>query len=60
MLSGKKLLITGIANSDSIAFAVAERAQLLGAEVALTAFPRDRESGLGDRVEGDREAEATP
>jgi len=41
MLSGRKLLITGIANSDSIAFAVAERAQLLGAEIALTAFPRE-------------------
>jgi len=43
MLSGRKLLITGIANSDSIAFAVAERAQLHGAEVVLTAFPRDRD-----------------
>lgn len=43
MLSGKKILITGLVNTDSIAFAVAERAQLHGAEVLLTALPRDRE-----------------
>ncbi len=42
MLSDKRLIITGIATTDSIAFAVAERAQLLGAEVLLTTFPRDR------------------
>ena len=43
MLSQKRILVTGLVNSDSIAFAVAERAQLLGAEVLLTTFPRDRE-----------------
>ena len=42
MLADKRLIITGLATTDSIAFAVAERAQLLGAEVLLTAFPRDR------------------
>lgn len=41
MLSGKRLLITGVVNPDSIAFAVAERAQLAGAEIVLTSFDRD-------------------
>lgn len=43
MLSGKRLLITGVVNTDSIAFAVARRAIELGAEVMLTGFPRDLE-----------------
>lgn len=43
MLREKRLLITGVVNPDSIAFAIAERAQLLGAEVALSAPPRDLE-----------------
>jgi meromycolic acid enoyl-[acyl-carrier-protein] reductase len=43
MLSGKRLLVTGVVNDDSIAFATAERAQLAGAEVLVTAFPRNRE-----------------
>jgi enoyl-[acyl-carrier protein] reductase I len=42
MLAGKKLLITGVVTRDSIAFAVAERAQELGAEVVLTGFGRAR------------------
>ena len=43
MLSGKRLLITGVVTTDSIAFAVAERAQLAGAEIVLTALrPRPR------------------
>lgn len=42
MLGDKRLIITGIVTTDSIAYAVAERAQLLGAETLLTAFPRDR------------------
>jgi meromycolic acid enoyl-[acyl-carrier-protein] reductase len=42
MLADKRLLLTGIVTTDSIAFAVAERAQLMGAELLLTAFPRDR------------------
>lgn len=41
MLKGKRLVITGVVNADSIAFAVAERAQLAGAEVILTSFERD-------------------
>lgn len=41
MLAGKRLLITGVATADSIATAVAERALWAGAEVAVTAFPRD-------------------
>lgn len=42
MLTGARLLVTGVVTTDSIAFAVAERAQLLGAEVVLTALPRVR------------------
>lgn len=41
MLMGKSVLVTGLARPDSIAFAVAERAMLSGATVALAAFPRD-------------------
>jgi meromycolic acid enoyl-[acyl-carrier-protein] reductase len=40
MLTGKRLLITGVVTTDSIAWAVAERAQLHGAEVILTTFDR--------------------
>lgn len=41
MLRSKRLLITGLVTTDSIAFAVAERAQLHGADVVLTAYGRD-------------------
>ena len=40
MLNGKKLLITGVLNDDSIAFGVAKLAQAEGAEVVLTSFAR--------------------
>lgn len=42
MLTGKRILVTGVVNRRSIAFAVAERAQQLGAEVILTSFGRIR------------------
>ncbi len=42
MLQGKRLLITGIVNRDSIAYTTAQMAQELGAEVALTSFGRIR------------------
>ena len=42
MLSGRKLLITGIVTQHSIAFEVASRAQLEGAEVLATGFGRAR------------------
>jgi meromycolic acid enoyl-[acyl-carrier-protein] reductase len=42
MLAGKRLLITGVLTKDSIAFAVAERAQREGAQVLLTGFGRTR------------------
>ncbi len=42
MLEGKKLLLTGVITRQSIAFAVAERAQRDGAEVVLTGFGRGR------------------
>jgi enoyl-[acyl-carrier protein] reductase I len=40
ILEGKKILVTGIVNRHSIAFAIAERAQAQGAEVLLTSFGR--------------------
>lgn len=40
LLDGKRLLITGVLTDKSIAYAVAERAQLQGAEVVLTGFDR--------------------
>lgn len=41
MLEGKRILVTGVATTGSIAHATARRAQQLGAEVLLAAFPRD-------------------
>jgi meromycolic acid enoyl-[acyl-carrier-protein] reductase len=46
ILAGKRLLITGVVNTDSIAFATAAAAQRLGAEVVLTTFERERERTL--------------
>src|SRR5258708_12128821 len=40
LLAGKRLVITGVLNDDSIAFAVARRAQEEGAEIVLTSFGR--------------------
>src|SRR5262249_47005751 len=42
ILDGKRILITGVINRRSIAFAIAEQAQLAGAEVVLTSFGRVR------------------
>ena len=42
ILSGKRILVTGVVTRRSIAYAVAEQAQLLGAEVLLTSFGRAR------------------
>lgn len=42
MLDGKRLLITGVLTRQSIAWVVAQRAQMLGAEVVLTGFGRTR------------------
>src|SRR4051795_12954598 len=41
-LKGKKLLITGVVNRESIAYEVARQAQEAGAEVVLTSFGRVR------------------
>jgi enoyl-[acyl-carrier protein] reductase I len=41
LLEGKLLLLSGVVTTGSIAFAVAERAQQLGALVELTALERD-------------------
>lgn len=40
ILEGKRLLVTGVVNRRSIAFAIAARAQEEGAEVLLTSFGR--------------------
>ena len=40
MLSGKRLLVTGVLTDQSIAFAVARLAQEHGAEVVLTGYGR--------------------
>ncbi len=40
LLEGKRILVTGVLNDASIAFAVATRAQQEGAEVVLTSFGR--------------------
>jgi enoyl ACP reductase len=40
LLDGKKILVTGVLNDDSIAFGVAKLAQQQGAEIVLTSFGR--------------------
>jgi enoyl-[acyl-carrier protein] reductase I len=42
MLSGKRILVTGLLTKDSIAFSIAQAAQNFGAEVILTSFGRRR------------------
>jgi meromycolic acid enoyl-[acyl-carrier-protein] reductase len=42
MLEGRRLLITGVLDRNSIAFATARRAQELGAEVIVTGFGRTK------------------
>ncbi len=41
MLHGGKILVTGVATPDSIAFATARSALEQGGQVILGAFPRD-------------------
>ena len=59
ILEGKRLLITGVVNDDSIAFATAARAQELGAEIALSArsasfFTLRRGGSAGTRDSGEK------
>jgi meromycolic acid enoyl-[acyl-carrier-protein] reductase len=42
ILDGKRIVITGVVNRHSIAYAIAERAQREGADVVLTSFGRVR------------------
>jgi meromycolic acid enoyl-[acyl-carrier protein] reductase len=42
ILADRRILVTGVVNRRSIAFAIAERAQQQGAEVVLTSFGRVR------------------
>ncbi len=42
MLDGKRLVITGVVNRESIAYEVARQAQEAGAEIVLTSFGRVR------------------
>jgi enoyl ACP reductase len=53
-LAGKRILVTGVINRHSIAFAVAERAQRQGAEVLLTGFGRSKRmtTRAAGRLEG--------
>jgi enoyl ACP reductase len=57
MLTGKRLLITGVVTTDSIAWAVAERAQLHNAEVILTTFDRVRDMTVAAACALPRKAE---
>ncbi len=43
LLDGKRILVTGVVTSESIAYSVAESVLLHGGEVALTVLGRDRE-----------------
>ena len=47
MLDGKRLLITGVVTTDSIAFASAAAAIRAGGEIVLSALGRDRERAEG-------------
>ena len=40
LLQGKRVLVTGVLNNESIAFSIARVAQEQGAEVVLTSFGR--------------------
>lgn len=60
MLDGKRLLITGLATPESIAFATAQAAVSLGARVVLTAFPRDLDSAREVAATLDRSIEVLP
>jgi enoyl ACP reductase len=42
ILEGKRLVVTGVVNRHSIAYAIAERAQQQGAKIVLTSFGRVR------------------
>src|SRR2546425_4411827 len=42
ILDGKRILITGVVDRHSIAYAIAEQAQQQGGEVLLTSFGRAR------------------
>ncbi len=42
ILDGKRIVVTGVVNRHSIAYAIADRAQREGAEVVLTSFGRVR------------------
>jgi meromycolic acid enoyl-[acyl-carrier-protein] reductase len=57
LLSGKRILVTGVVTRRSIAFAVAEKAQELGADVLLTGFGRSRRmtERAGNRLSGSPE-----
>lgn len=60
MLTDKKIVITGVVRQDSIAHAIAEHAQLLGADILLTAFPRDLELARETAARLPRAAEVLP
>ena len=55
LLQGKHVLVTGVVNDDSIAYAVAERTLQMGGEVILTSFDRDweRTAAAAETLPGD-------
>ena len=54
LLAGKRILVTGVADEHSIATQVARQAVALGAQVLLSAFPRDLDAArrVGEGIDG--------
>lgn len=60
MLNDKRLLITGVATPDSIAYATARKAVECGATVVMTAFPRDLDAAKTLAAHIDEKIEVLP
>jgi len=54
LLAGKRILVTGVADEHSIATLVARQAASLGAQVVVSAFPRDLDGArhVGGAIDG--------
>ena len=50
LLSGKRIVVTGVLTPKSIAFAIAAAAQAAGAEVMLTSFGQSDEPDPAERA----------
>jgi enoyl ACP reductase len=60
LLNGRSILVTGVVETTSIAYGVAERALQHGARVWLTVMPRDLERGLAAAEQLPGEVPVTP